>query len=93
MLRKKLKCKNFKWYLKNVYPEKFILDENVNAYGRARVRVSNLCLDSLNRDDSAYNLGVYTCHQEIYPNQVFHRKSQYKIYTENIIKNIPMQFI
>lgn len=33
-LREKLKCNNFKWYLDNVYPEKFIPDENVLAHGQ-----------------------------------------------------------
>ena len=32
-VRKRLKCHSFQWYLENVYPEKFVLDENVYAYG------------------------------------------------------------
>lgn len=34
VLREKLKCNDFNWYLKNVYPEKFIPTKNVKFYGR-----------------------------------------------------------
>ena len=32
-LRKRLNCHSFKWFLDNIYPEKFIPDENVHAWG------------------------------------------------------------
>lgn len=34
VLRDKLKCKSFDWYLKNIYPEKFIPTKNAQFYGR-----------------------------------------------------------
>jgi polypeptide N-acetylgalactosaminyltransferase len=40
-LRKKLRCKNFKWFLDNVYSSKYIPDENVIAYGRV---CTNFCM-------------------------------------------------
>jgi len=70
-LRRKLKCKSFKWYLDNVYPEKFIPDEDAIAYGRVRLRNRRLCLDNLqHEEDKPYNLGLYNCHTKLYPSQV-----------------------
>ena len=46
-------CKPFSWFLENIYPEKFILDdpEQVFAYGRLKNPHSETCLDNLQNDD------------------------------------------
>ncbi|CAG5120073.1 unnamed protein product [Candidula unifasciata] len=61
-LREKLKCKNFKWYLDNVYPQKFIIDENVKAWGMVRNTNSSMCLDTLQKDESTvFEMGLFSC--------------------------------
>lgn len=61
-LRKRLNCKSFKWFLDNVYPEKFIPDEDVYGYGMVRNPASNMCLDTLNKDEKQeFELGIYFC--------------------------------
>uniref|UniRef100_A0A1I8Q0J5 Polypeptide N-acetylgalactosaminyltransferase n=1 Tax=Stomoxys calcitrans TaxID=35570 RepID=A0A1I8Q0J5_STOCA len=72
MLRKKLRCKSFDWYLENIYPEKFVPIKNVIAYGRVRSLHANLCLDDLQQNnENPYNLGVYACSKEISKTQFF----------------------
>ena len=54
-----LSCKPFSWFLENIYPEKFILDDpgQVFAYGRLKNPHSETCLDNLqNEDKDRYSL-------------------------------------
>ncbi|CAF0806972.1 unnamed protein product [Rotaria sordida] len=69
-IRKRLNCHSFKWYLDNVYPEKFILDENVHAYGELRNPASSLCLDTLGENEKgSINLAVFSCQNGASANQ------------------------
>ncbi|KAH3698699.1 hypothetical protein DPMN_086245, partial [Dreissena polymorpha] len=72
LLRERLKCHSFKWYLDNVIPEKFIPDENVRAYGMVRNPGSNLCLDTLGKDEkTVFDIGVFSCQGGASASEVF----------------------
>lgn len=71
-LREQLKCNSFHWFLKNVVPQKFILDEEVQAYGRIKTAMRNYCFDNLNKpEDKAHDIGLYNCHNWLYASQYF----------------------
>ncbi|XP_061537847.1 polypeptide N-acetylgalactosaminyltransferase 17 isoform X1 [Phycodurus eques] len=59
-LRKSLRCKNFQWYLDNVYPEMRTYDDTL-YYGEIRnSKVSHLCLDQGVRENHTATL--HPCH-------------------------------
>ncbi|EDV26781.1 uncharacterized protein TRIADDRAFT_22201 [Trichoplax adhaerens] len=73
-LRKKLKCKNFDWYIKNVVPEIFLPNSSIIARGELRNPASGDCIDSLGAGEHAY-IGIYKCHKQM--------GNQYLVYTKN----------
>lgn len=61
-LRKKLKCKSFKWYLDTVFPELFIPGDSV-AQGEIRNPGENMCVDSAVRPNDMHKpVGIWPCH-------------------------------
>ncbi|KAG0436841.1 hypothetical protein HPB47_017733 [Ixodes persulcatus] len=64
-LRKSLRCKSFRWYLDNVYPDKFIPDERVHAFGSVKNAQTGMCLDSMGHNyDNVEPLGLHPCRKE-----------------------------
>ena len=60
-IRERLKCKTFEWYLKTVYPELPLPNENLLYGGAVRNPHTNMCLDTFGRRDGG-EVGVYVCH-------------------------------
>ena len=60
-LRNNLKCKSFEWYLKNVYPELPLPNENLVYGGAVHNPSSNMCLDTFGRRNGG-EMGMYICH-------------------------------
>ncbi|XP_019875284.2 polypeptide N-acetylgalactosaminyltransferase 1-like [Aethina tumida] len=87
-LRRKLRCKSFKWYLENVYPEKFVPDENVFAYGQVQTPFE-MCLDDLQlAEDHVGPLGLYTCHPYVAMSQYFSLSAKGELRKENFCAEV-----
>eukprot|EP00055_Hartaetosiga_balthica_P008073 m.28941 g.28941 ORF g.28941 m.28941 type:complete len:631 (+) comp6105_c0_seq1:24-1916(+) len=72
-LRKKLNCKPFKWFLDNVYPDKFApIKENVIGYGPIKNPVTNHCLDSMSNLEKTMKAGLYQCITTYSENQIYY---------------------
>ncbi|KAK9886543.1 hypothetical protein WA026_016818 [Henosepilachna vigintioctopunctata] len=87
-LRQKLRCKSFKWYLNNIYPEKFVPDENVFAYGQVKNR-GEYCLDDLQLAEGKVGpLGLYVCHPNLAMSQYFSVSSKGELRKENFCAEV-----
>ncbi|XP_028662204.1 polypeptide N-acetylgalactosaminyltransferase 3 [Erpetoichthys calabaricus] len=61
-LRKRIECKDFSWYLKNVYPEVFLPDLNPVQFGSVKNIAKGSCLDAGENNEGGKQLIMYPCH-------------------------------
>ncbi|CAJ1085272.1 polypeptide N-acetylgalactosaminyltransferase 6-like isoform X1 [Xyrichtys novacula] len=85
-LRERLKCKNFTWYLNNVYPEAYVPDLSPVKYGAIRNLGSESCLDAGENNNGGKPVIMYTCHN-MGGNQYF-EYSSHKELRHNIGKQL-----
>ncbi|XP_020846532.1 polypeptide N-acetylgalactosaminyltransferase 3 [Phascolarctos cinereus] len=61
-IKHRLQCKNFTWYLNNVYPEIYVPDLNPLISGYIQNKGLHSCLDVGENNQGAKPLIMYTCH-------------------------------
>ncbi|KAL1497990.1 hypothetical protein ABEB36_008862 [Hypothenemus hampei] len=94
-LREQLKCKSFRWYLENIYPESQ-MPLDYYYLGDIRNLETRICLDTMSRK-SGENLGMTYCHN-LGGNQVFaYTKRQQIMNDDNCLdasgKNGPVKLV
>lgn len=84
-LRERLKCKSFRWYLENIYPESQ-MPLDYYSLGEIRNKESGQCLDSMGRKQGE-KVGMVTCHG-MGGNQVFSYTKKKEIMTDDLCLDV-----
>lgn len=61
-LKERLKCKNFTWYLENIYPEIYVPDLTPVKFGALKNKGSGSCLDAGEKNEGGKPVIMYQCH-------------------------------
>ncbi|XP_055973414.1 polypeptide N-acetylgalactosaminyltransferase 12-like [Sorex fumeus] len=81
-LREKLKCKDFRWFLENVYPELHVPEDRPGCFGMLQNKgLQGLCFDYNSPDENqivGHQVILYTCHG-LGQNQFFEYTSRKEI--------------
>uniref|UniRef100_A0A7M4G1C8 Polypeptide N-acetylgalactosaminyltransferase n=1 Tax=Crocodylus porosus TaxID=8502 RepID=A0A7M4G1C8_CROPO len=85
-LRQRLHCKNFTWYLNNVYPEAYVPDLNPPLSGFLKNIGRRTCLDAGENNHGGKPLIMYACHG-LGGNQYFEYSAHHEI-RHNIQKEL-----
>ncbi|XP_023601196.1 polypeptide N-acetylgalactosaminyltransferase 3 isoform X2 [Myotis lucifugus] len=85
-IKHRLQCKNFTWYLNNIYPEVYVPDLNPVISGYIKSVSQPLCLDVGENNQGSKPLILYTCHG-LGGNQYFEYSAQHEI-RHNIQKEL-----
>ncbi|KAM4776240.1 polypeptide N-acetylgalactosaminyltransferase 3 isoform 3-T4 [Cyanocitta cristata] len=85
-LRQRLQCKNFTWYLNNVYPEAYVPDLNPLFSGYLKNIGNHMCLDVGENNHGSKPLIMYSCHG-LGGNQYFEYSAHHEI-RHNIQKEL-----
>ncbi|XP_012616629.1 polypeptide N-acetylgalactosaminyltransferase 3 [Microcebus murinus] len=85
-IKQRLQCKNFTWYLNNIYPEVYVPDLNPVISGYIKSIGQPLCLDVGENNQGDKPLILYTCHG-LGGNQYFEYSAHHEI-RHNIQKEL-----
>ncbi|MEE6489487.1 hypothetical protein FKM82_015589 [Ascaphus truei] len=77
-LRQRLQCKNFTWYLNNIYPEIYVPDLNPLIFGDIQNVGKQMCLDVGDDNRGDKPLIMYSCHG-LGGNQYFEYSTSHEI--------------